>query len=112
MDATPQELLFLVRVGALKLTSPRAVLLSLKAACNIMEGFGCSAAEVWQSFLQYKHNHPSLMQFGAHMTKLGHHEVWAVGAMPWADTSACSPSHTMPDLAPFGFHTAELAQFL
>ena len=45
-DATPQELLFLVRAGALKLRSPRAVLLSLRAACNIMEGFGCSAAEV------------------------------------------------------------------
>lgn len=36
----------MVKARALKLRSPRAVLLSLRAACNIMEGFGCSVAEV------------------------------------------------------------------
>ena len=68
-DATLQELRFLVRAGALKNKSTHAVLLSLGAACSLMEGVGCSPDEVRRALLQYKHNQPGPMPFGGHMFK-------------------------------------------
>ena len=69
-DATLQELRFLVWAGALKPTSAKAVLLSLGAACSIMEGFGCSPDAVRHAPLQYKHSHPGPMPLRGHVFRL------------------------------------------
>ena len=69
-DATLRELRFLIWAGALKTLSTQAVLLSLGAACSIMEGFGCSPGAVRHAPLRYKHSHPGPMPLRGRVFRL------------------------------------------